>query len=298
MVSKVLIAILLGHVLSASVSASSVAYTTAKVGGLSAHVVTVNLADSQTRVTVALARGGTGKSESFKSIVGRTHPSAAITGTFFDTRTLIPTGDIAVFGKIVHKGCIGSALCIDSNNKAAIVSLPNGRKQRWAGYETVLCCGPRLVSGGVVAVSLQREGFGNSLYAPATRTAVGITRAGKLVLVAVNKKVTLQRFAKLMVAIGVNNALCLDGGSSTGFYANGRLVANPVRRLTNLLVVYSKSSDYADAKTALVPASMLPMPSAEESKPAVTELVTLTATASLPTAVADAWISRPSGSGQ
>lgn len=260
MTSKVLIAILLGHAFSSCAIASSVAYTKVTSCGVSAHVATVNLADSETRVTVALARGGSGKSESFKSMVGRTRPAAAITGTFFDTRSLVPTGDIAVFGKVVHTGCIGSALCIDFENKPSIVPLREGRKQGWAGYETVLCCGPTLVSGGAVNVRLQHEGFGGSLYASATRTAVGITRAGKLVLVAVNKKTSLHRIAKLMVSIGVVDALSLDGGSSTGFYANGAFKANPPRRLTNLLVVYSTSRTYENAKTALVPASMLPKP--------------------------------------
>ena len=283
MANKMLIAILLGHVLTAYAFASSVVYQKAKVGAISAHMVTVNLADKDTHVTVALARGGTGKSEAFKSIVRRTRPSAAITGTFFDTRTLIPTGDIAVYGTVVHKGCIGSALCIDSNNRAVIVPMNEGRKQGWDGYETVLCCGPRLVTNGVATVALKREGFGNSLYAPATRTAVGLTRSKKLVLVAVNQKITLQRFAKIMVKIGISDALCLDGGSSTGFYARGRFAANPVRRLTNLLVVYSKSSDYSNARVALVPESMLPRIAAPESKPAFDPAPQLTASLALPT---------------
>ena len=265
MIKYMLIAILLGSIPLSAASASSVAYETVSAGRIFGHVVTVNLMDADTRVSVALARGGVGKSESFKSMVHRTRPSAAITGTFFDTRTFIPTGDIAVFGKIVHKGCIGSALCIDSSNKAAVVPLSVGRKQGWSGYETVLCCGPVLISHGSVAISLQHEGFGGSLYAPATRTAVGITRAGKLVLVAVNRKTSLHAVANLMLHIGVVEALSLDGGSSTGLYANGCFFAAPVRGLTNLLVVYSKSSNYASARTALVPPSLLPK-TVEETK--------------------------------
>lgn len=283
MTNKLLIATLLISNIATTASASSVVYESVKKGHLAAHVVTVNLADPQTRVTVALARGGVGKSESFKSIVKRTRPAAAITGTFFDTRTLIPTGDIGVFGKIVHSGCIGSALCIDSRNKAAIVPMATGRKNGWVGYETVLCCGPALVSRGAMAVSLQREGFGNSLVAPATRTAVGITRAGKLLLVAVNRKTTLQKVAKLMLALGAVEALSLDGGSSTGFYANNGYAANPVRKLTNLLVVYSKSSDYAKAKVALVPASLLPKPVAKPAQSVLTAF-----TAAMATPVSDA----------
>ena len=104
MIKRMLIAILLGYLVSSAAQASSVSYEVVKSGRIAAHVVTVSLADPETRVTVALARGGVGKGESFKSIVKRSRPVAAITGTFYDTKTMIPTGDIAVFGTVVHTG--------------------------------------------------------------------------------------------------------------------------------------------------------------------------------------------------
>lgn len=285
MANKMLIAVILGQILSTSTLASSVAYSRVNACGIAAHVATVNLADGDIRVSVALAGGGPGKGESFKSIVTRSNPCAAITGTFFDTRTLIPTGDIVVFGQVVHTGCVGSALCIDVHNRASIVPLSSGRKQNWAGYETVLCCGPSLVSRGKMSVCLSREGFGRSLCAPATRTAVGITRAGKLLLVAVNRKTTLSTVARLLLSLGAVDALSLDGGSSTGFYADGHFHANPPRKLTNLLVVYAKSSDCERARSALVPAPWLP-------KAAINPLSlvgsALTATAAMPFADARA----------
>jgi len=281
MANKMLIAILLGQIISNPVFASSVAYSRVKACGIAAHVVTVNLADHETHVSVALASGGLGRSESFRSIVARTRPSAAITGTFFDTRTLIPTGDIAVRGSIVHTGCIGSAVCIDRNNKASVVPLADGRKRNWSGYETVLCCGPALVTKGRASVCLKRDGFGGSLQAPATRTAVGITRDGKLLLVAVNRKTSLTKVAQLMVSLGAIDALSLDGGSSTGFYANGSLLANPPRKLTNLLVVYSRSVKYEQAMTALLPAAWHPK---AEPKPKPLQLAdsALTSAAAMP----------------
>ncbi|MGI6296134.1 MAG: phosphodiester glycosidase family protein [Armatimonadota bacterium] len=257
MQNRLLIASILAFIVPVSTSASSVVYEQISSGKVHGHLVTVNLADPQTRVSVAIAQGGLGKNESFKSMVSRTRPTAAITGTFFDTKSLLPTGDIAVYGKIIHSGCIGSALCIDSNNKASIVSLANGRKSAWEGYETVMCCGPALVTKGKSTVRLRQEGFGNSLYAPAARTAVGINGAGKLLLVAVSSKIRLHKMAELMVKCGAVDALTLDGGSSTGFYGGGSYRANPTRKLTNLLVVYSDSNDYNNAKTALVPASVL-----------------------------------------
>ena len=254
---KILIPILLGLAAASPSHSSSIVYARVQAAGTVAHTITIDLADPDVRVSVALAQGGAGRSESFKSMIKRGRPAAAITGTFFDTRTLIPTGDIALFGHVVHSGCIGSALCIDSNNKASIVPLRAGRQCRWTGYETVLCAGPTLTSEGKVAIALKHEGFRRSLMASARRTAVGITKSGKLLLVAVNRPASLYSVAKLMIKMNVTHALSLDGGSSTAFFCKGSYRAMPGRTLTNCLVVYSTFQDYLKAKTALAPAKLL-----------------------------------------
>jgi hypothetical protein len=253
MITKLYISLILAIALFNVSWASSIEYGKVKIGKIVAHTVTVNLHDDNVRVTVALARGGTGSSESFKSIIGRAKPAVAITGTFFDTKTLVPTGDIALFGTIVHSGCVGSALCIDPDNRACIVPLSEGRQSKWTGYETVLCAGPRLVSNGKVSIALKHEGFRDSLLAPARRTAVGITESGKLLIVAINRDTSLAAIAKVMVALNTMDAVCLDGGSSTGFYYQGNFLAVPSRQLTNCLVVYSSTERYQSAKADLAP---------------------------------------------
>ncbi len=157
----------------------------------------------------------------------------------------------------MYSGCIGSALCIDSENNASIVSMHTGRKNKWAGYETVLCAGPTLISNGKIAIALKHEGFRPSLLTPARRTAIGITENGKLLLVAINRNVSLYDTAKLMLGLKVVNALCLDGGSSTGLYYAGSFFAVPSRKLTNCIVVYSSKKDYDIAKTSLAPRELL-----------------------------------------
>lgn len=251
------ILILLGLIACRVLAYPSIAYQKIKVCGTVGHVVTVNLADPEVRISVALARGGAGKSESFKSMVSRTRPAVALTGTFFDTKTLIPTGDIALFGTLVHSGCIGSALCVDSSNKATIVPLHIGRKNNWTGYETVLCAGPTLIADGKVALALKHEGFHRVAMYGKRRTAVGITKAGKLILVCINRKTSLYNLAKFMLQLNTTSAVCLDGGSSTAFYHNGRYLAMPGRTLTNCLVVYKSSQDYLRAKDELAPAKLL-----------------------------------------
>jgi exopolysaccharide biosynthesis protein len=251
------LSILLGLAASSSSPASSIAYERVSYRRFVAHVVTVNLADPQVKVSVALAAGGAGRCERFRSMMNRTRPAAAITGTFFDTKSLQPTGDIALFGTVVHSGCIGSALCLDSNNRAQIVPLKKGRKTGWTGYETVLCAGPTLVANGKVGIELKHEGFRRSLMSHSRRTAVGITESGKLILVCVNRKASLYDVAKLMIKLNARSAVSLDGGSSTALYYQGGYFACPGRTLTNCLVVYSSTRAYNGAKTALAPARVL-----------------------------------------
>jgi len=256
-VRKILLSVVLGPALCSSVHASSIAYERVRHGRLVAHVVTVNLADPEVKVSVALAAGGAGRCESFRSMMNRTRPNAAITGTFFDTRSLKPTGDIALFGTLVHSGCVGSALTIDRDNKARIVPLKEGRETNWDGCETVLCAGPTLVAEGRVAIALKHEGFRRSLLTRSRRTAVGITKSGKLVLVCVNRAASLFDVAKLMIKLRAASAVLLDGGSSTALYFQGGYFACPGRTLTNCLVVYSSTRAYNKAKTALVPTKLL-----------------------------------------
>jgi exopolysaccharide biosynthesis protein len=236
---------------------SSIAYQRVHYRHILAHVVTVNLQDPDVKVTVALAAGGAGKDESFKSIVTRTRPNVAITGTFFDTKSLKPTGDIALFGTVVHSGVIGSALTVDQNNNAQITPLAVGRRTKWQGYETVLCAGPTLVADGRIAIALAHEGFRRSLLAPTRRTAVGITNQGKLVLVCVNRRATLYDLAKLLIQLSVQDAVLLDGGSSTALYYEGKYLAVPGRTLTNCLVVYASTQAYTAAKAYLAPRELL-----------------------------------------
>src|SRR4051794_16359810 len=73
----------------------SVNYTKVRMLGTPAHVVTVNLNDPEVRVSVAMARSSTG-CETFRSVLRRTRPAAAITGTYFATDSFWPVGDIVV----------------------------------------------------------------------------------------------------------------------------------------------------------------------------------------------------------
>ena len=219
---------------------------TTLAAGVSVQVVTVRLRQKGVRVETELARGGIGKSEALGGISQRTGASVALTGTFFDTKTLLPIGDIVQDGELVHFGGRGAGLCFRAGKSGVRARIrPNAGQDRhtdWGASQSVLGGGMWLVRDGAVALNLQKQGFSPALIAPTQRVAVGLTEDGRLLLAATSAKVSLGQWAQALRALGAKDALNFDGGSSTGLYFQGKPVVQPGRRLTNALVVYYKSS--------------------------------------------------------
>lgn len=218
--------------------AAGVVYQTRHAYGVTAHVVTVNLNDPRIAVKVGLARRGIGHSETMASMMRRMQPEAAITGTFFCTSSLLPVGDIVTSGRRLYAGPAGTGFCVSSENTVKFKPRKFGRTVRWKGFDTVLCTGPTLLRGGRNVLCPRSEGYRDgSLWAMRPRTAVGLTRANKMLLVCVEKPVHLGLMLKVMRSLGCVDALGLDGGSSSALYCEGNLVVRPARRLTNVLMV-------------------------------------------------------------
>lgn len=235
-------------------SSRSIVYSKEWIHGVVAHVVTIDLNDLDVRLTPAIARKGVGSSEPFGSIVSRTRPTAAITGAFFDTRSLQPVGDVMVDGEMVCRGVVGTAIGIGWNNEVEFIPTKRGKLSDWSLYQSVIVGGPVLVSGGMVAVNPWDEGFRDSrLFRKGIRTAVGVTWSNKLLFVTTAKPVYLSHLAKVMRSLGARNAATLDGGGSTALYYRGRYISRPNRRLTTLLLAYDNHSDYEQARSGLLP---------------------------------------------
>ena len=103
--------------------------------------------------------------------------------------------------------------------------------------EDALGGGPALVSNGRVEITTNEEVFfGTAIPYTHPRTAAGITADGTLLLLLVDGRqrmsrgVRLEELAAIMVGIGAEEALNLDGGGSSSLVVNGRLLNNPVGR--------------------------------------------------------------------
>jgi exopolysaccharide biosynthesis protein len=220
-------------------------------------VVQVDLNQPGVKVAVATAARGIGFHESWSRIIDRTRPAAAITGTYFDVASALPVGTIISSGMLIHRGSIGSSLAIRSDNRVEFAYLRPGTSTPWDGFDTVLRAGPRLVVKGQVRLTPAWEGFHDrAVYARRRRAAVGLTRHHKLLLVTVPRGVLLREMAAIMKKLGAVEALCMDGGSSTGLYYRGKSYVVPRREMTNLLIVYASNERYRRSLPLLAPAGL------------------------------------------
>lgn len=254
MISRLVSVICLHLVCASFCLAENVAYYMSAWNGAKIHVVTANLNSPELKVTVSLTKNGPGTAESFGSMINRLQPSAAITGTFFCTKSLQPTGDIVIDGTRVHRGTVGTGVCFTADNTVHFVPFTEGSRTGWQGYETVLCAGPTLVSRGRLAVNPRAQGFRDpGIFGKKRRTALGVTENNKLLLVAIDTPMELHALAKVMLHLGAAEAVDLDGGSSSALYQGGRHISKPNRTLTNLVLVYDNLTDYHRNLHALAP---------------------------------------------
>ena len=100
--------------------------------------------------------------------------------------------------------------------------------------EDAVGAGPALVSNGQVRVSTNEEVFfGSAIPNTHPRTAAGIRADGTLLLVVVDGRqpvsrgVDLEQLAALMVDLGAEEALNLDGGGSSSLFVSGELLNRP-----------------------------------------------------------------------
>jgi hypothetical protein len=165
-----------------------------------------------------------------------------VNGTFFSKRSLRPIGDIVIGRRLVYYGGMGTALGFTPEGGVDAIRLPHSRRVDWWGYQSALAAGPLLVWNGFAKPWPGGEGFGDPhVFARAApRTAMGITRDNKLLLVTTIAGTSLGALARALRDLGAVYAVNLDGGSSTAMWYQGRTVRSARRRLTNVLCVYVK----------------------------------------------------------
>lgn len=223
------------------------------VGGVPAHVVTVDTNIPSLLPEVQVSVGFPFVAENFSSFLRRSKPVVAVTGTYFCKRTLKPVGDIVINGQQVNFGGMGTAMCITPSNTIVFEDVEWGRHADYSKCKTVLAAGPRLVRDGKIWVYPKEQGFSDPhVLGDANRLAVGLTKKNKLIIAVVRHSISLEKTAKMMKQLGCVHAMALDSGGSMALYANGKVYASPSRKLVNILVIPSKPFKGKPAKVSMV----------------------------------------------
>ncbi len=228
-----------------------------KVKGVPVKMVVADMNNPRIRLGVVTSRT-LGQAESVWKLLAYARPTAAITGTYFSLNTKFPVGDIVLEGAPIHLGGVGTALCVTYDNQIRFVRATRDRLSLWGEYRLVLGAGPRLLKDGKVHLNPSAEGFRDrGVYGRSIRTAVGITRHNRFLMVVVEKPVSLRTLAHIMQELGATDAIALDGGGSSSLFYRQQLVVAPKRHLTNLLVLYESDEEYTRRLSALKPREIL-----------------------------------------
>ncbi|MBW3622524.1 MAG: phosphodiester glycosidase family protein [Armatimonadetes bacterium] len=127
----------------------------------------------------------------------------------------------------------------------------------WSVVREAIGGGPYLVRGGRVAIDAKEQRFQpDVVLGRAPRTAVGRTRDGRLLMVTVDGRqpmsagMTLSELADLMLRLGCETAINLDGGGSTAMAVQGMRVNSPSdgweRSVAAMLVVRAPALSRAE----------------------------------------------------
>jgi exopolysaccharide biosynthesis protein len=170
-------------------------------------------------------------------------PTVAVNGTFFAPQNGVPVADVLVDGVLEARGNRGSVLAVADDGTVRIADRGFKRAFDWDGFRYGLRGGVRILTKGKVMPNPKAQAFKDPrIWGRAARTAVGITKHGKLLIVATKHSVTLSQLAKAMRSRGVVDAVSLDGGGSTCMYYRGKMVVSTGRRLSNLFTLHERGT--------------------------------------------------------
>ncbi|CAM3873889.1 LysM peptidoglycan-binding domain-containing protein [Deinococcus frigens] len=213
---------------------------------ISVQIVNVDLRHRNVLVAPVLPGGGLnfGSGARVGQLARISDAQAIINGSYFHPHSFAPAGDIVTQGRMLTWGRIPQALAITPDNRAAIRPSTTGLLRlpldsAWQGMETVIATGPRILAGGRVQRQYSNAFRDPALFGRAARSAIGLISNRDLVMVSTRSRLTTTEMAKVLSRLGIQDALLLDGGSSTGLAWNGKPVLDSVRKVSYGIGVFT-----------------------------------------------------------
>ena len=106
----------------------------------------------------------------------------------------------------------------------------------WENVENALSAGPSLLINGQKTGDPKDEGFTEAkiLTQVASRSFIGITKDQKVMIGTVSA--SINEMKEIVKGLGLQSAMCLDGGASSGLYYKGEYLTTPGRKISNSIV--------------------------------------------------------------
>ncbi|MEI6521080.1 MAG: phosphodiester glycosidase family protein [bacterium] len=242
------------YLASINICADSVNVFYENINGFNVKYISVDTSDPEVVITTALSQRFPDGLESWGSFMSRLNPDAAINGTYFCPRTCKPVGDIVVENQHYYRGVAGTAFCVLPGNKMTMRLGPNQAKANWKDCQTVVCAGPRLLTEGSVTIAARDEGFRDPrVLGSAPRSAIAWDKNGTLFFLTIDQNISLSNLAYVCKKLGASSAMAMDGGNSSGLYAEGRTLSWPGRSLANVLCIYKTRQKFYKYAYGLAP---------------------------------------------
>jgi uncharacterized protein YigE (DUF2233 family) len=231
----------------APISHPAVGFSSGKVAGIQVSIVRVDLRNPAVRLGILVPRAGMARGgERLERMYARSGAIAAINGGYFNTKTYAPVGDIVANQRLLARGQLRTALAISLAGRARVIDWTDGNQRaaqhssdRWRGFATVIGNGPHIIRNGLTRIRVRGEGYRDrAILQPNARSAVGLVSDREIVLVSTSQHITLEQLARVMQKLGSQEALVLDGGSSTGMVWRGKTVVKSARRIAYGIAVF------------------------------------------------------------
>lgn len=146
--------------------------------------------------------------------------------------------------KIIAKAVKDNEIAIQktSDDKTSNGKTPEqGTEIEQNNINSMISAGPYLVEDGKVVFDPEKNGFKEDKITKnrAQRSAIGITKNNELILVT-GSNLNMVELSQIMVKLGADKGMNLDGGASSALYAHGKTITPAGRKLSTVLMIYEK----------------------------------------------------------
>ncbi|MGQ9628224.1 MAG: phosphodiester glycosidase family protein [Anaerolineae bacterium] len=226
------------------------------------HILRIDLTNPNIRFRTVLSNDGRGGCEKVSSMARRYEALLAINADYFPNGCPWPEGMTYINGvdytmSLWPVKSWRSSLAISENNE---VSIGIGEKGREKYLHNVVGGGPQFVKEGryvwemqyfyeygqrKVLVNGERFGVGASQWPTVHKAwnAVGLTRDGKTLIIALSPFKNAPEMAELLISQGAWTAMKLDSGGSATLYYKGKVLMGDKKPVANALLIIPRRDE-------------------------------------------------------